>query len=655
MPDDLTYRIRIAEIYEQSEGVSSALQEYEDILENNPALFPIAYKIYELSLQLDSQDDVLAYWRELTGRHPGEVIPWLFYGIQNEAHGNTPAAVRAYEKVLHLDPDNTEALFRQGALLLGQDTFDSGKALLLQAVSIQPSIKERVINLFYEEALQHLAEQNYPEVIQHYESIVGLVPDDFNAKMHLADACCLHGSENQARELYKEILFQQPENYAAAKGLDALFSRQYASESDSIKDRGLLEQSLTFWHNLSAANPDKALPMVYQGITFERSKDNEKARNAYECALKIDPKNATALYRLGALDILDGQMEGGISRITSTLAQEPGLSNEISKYCGDLAEKLALDGKTDIAVRLYRLALEISPDDLWPLVRLGDLYEEKGDLEAAIASYFQVLLSAPESPYSARRMDALLQVIHSDPEERLRPWRQLLEQYPQSLIPRIYLGATLRRNGDFEGARNAFLEVLKIDSDHGKAIYRLGALNILEGDFDSGYSLIQKTAQEHPELASNISKRCDEVAAQFISLEQYALAIVLYELALDVAPNNLWPKVHLAELYEQLGEFEDALNAYYEVLLQAPESPVTAEKMDALQERMAVSAADTAARWRSIVEKNPHAAIPLFHLGMALEKTQNLSEALDAYNQALAINPGLNEAEARRDRINLKE
>lgn len=655
MPDDLTYRIRIAEIYEQSEGVSSALQEYEDILENNPALFPIAYKIYELSLQLDSQDDVLAYWRELTGRHPGEVIPWLFYGIQNEAQGDLHTASKAYEKVLDINPEDPEALFRQGALHLRHDNFDTGKGMLLHAASIAPSMKERVINLFYEEAFRLFSEKDFSGAARRYESILEQVPEDVSAKMHLAEICSLYGSESRAENLYKEVLRHQPDNYAAANSLDALLFHKSEGTQEDVQDQKILEQVLSFWRSLSETYPDEPLPVVYTGVTSERFNDNEGARQAYKRALEIQPNLTIALYRLGGLEILDGQTEAGISRIKNASALEPAMAGEISEHCSYLAKRLLTEGKTDDAVLLYSLALEISPHDLWPLVHLSDLYEDMGDHESAIASYSKVLLSAPESPRSAARLDAILSAVYPDSDDPIQQWYKILEQHPQSRIPRIYLGANLRRKGDYKGAREAFLKALNIDPDLGEAIHRLDGLDISEGNFDSDYSINQTSARKDTDLASDISRRCQDVASQFIACEHYELAVELYKLALYVAPEDLWPKVHLAELYEQLGEFEDALNAYYEVLLQAPESPVTAEKMDALQERMAVSAADTADRWRSIVEKNPHAAIPLFHLGMALEKTQNLSEALDAYNQALAINPGLNEAEARRDRINLKE
>ncbi len=64
--------------------------------------------------------------------------------------------------------------------------------------------------------------------------------------------------------------------------------------------------------------------------------------------------------------------------------------------------------------------------------------EAQGLHSQAAEEYRAILLEAPESPYSAERLDAIL-IAHEPPEVRESVWREIMEVHPEARIPLQYL------------------------------------------------------------------------------------------------------------------------------------------------------------------------------------------------------------------------
>jgi len=76
------------------------------------------------------------------------------------------------------------------------------------------------------------------------------------------------------------------------------------------------------------------------------------------------------------------------------------------------------------------------------------------------------------------------------------------------------------------------------------------------------------------------------------------------------------------------------------VLSKAPESPYTAFNLDTLF----IETNERITFWRELHEMHPEAAIPLMYLGKAQEAAGEHTDALLAYQEALEIDPSLDDA-----------
>jgi len=451
-------------------------------------------------------------------------------------------------------------------------------------------------------------EGSYEQAIQYYEAALNVSPGELWNRVRIGEIQAASGDQESALHAFKSILRQAPESPHTAKLLD-----------DLCQQEGLQEDAAAFWRELGEAHPDAAVPLLFLGMSLERAGDTDAAYDAYSRFLRMRPDHAPALYRQGALEAVRGNIEGGAGKMRDAAKRDPQLASEIAKRCAEVAVYFSEQKHYETAVYLNRSALEIFPDDLWPQVRLGELYEVTGDLEAARNAYLLVLEKAPESPQTAGKLEALMRRMDLNARQCADVWEALVNRHPDAKVPATYLqnaavpllfhGMSMERAGDMDAAYEAYTRSLKSRPDHAPALYRLGALEAMRGNVEGGADKMRDAAKRDPQLAGEIAQRCAEAAAYFGEQKRYEAAIYLNQTALEIFPDDLWPQVRLGELYEVTGDLEAARNAYLLVLEKAPESPHTAGKLEALMRRMKLDARQRREVWGNLVNRHPDAKV----------------------------------------------
>ncbi len=398
-----------------------------------------------------------------------------------------------------------------------------------------------------------------------------------------------------------------------------------------------------FWQEQTRTHPESALRWVCLAGSFEREDNIQEAEQAYRRALEQDPNYTPALFKLGLLELDSGNSEHGTDLLVRATKADTAMAVFVADECSTRAAAFVDQEKMDKAADLYRVALQISPTDFWPQVYLGEIFENQGKNDAAREAYKKVLLQKPESPVSAEKLQNLLVKMNTPPEAILAEWQVLSGAHPEAAVPNYYLGMALECLGQLDDARDAYRRALNHNPEAEQAAYHLAMLEVRTGNRDEGLAAMRDIAQKHPEQASDISKRLGEIAATFTGQEKMEEAILLYKTALELSPTDLWPQVHLGEIYEAQGHQEEAMNAYRDVLLQKPESPVSALKFHDLMSNMQTPHETMLAEWQAIVAQHPEAAVPLYFLSTTLNAIGSTDEAEELLRRAKEINPTISD------------
>ncbi len=178
-------------------------------------------------------------------------------------------------------------------------------------------------------------------------------------------------------------------------------------------------------------------------------------------------------------------------------------------------------------------------------------------------------------------------------------------------------------------------------------------MQIIQGDYEKGFQLVKRAVDQDPQTTNEAIDLIGEAGMRFLEAGMHSAAISCYRFSLDLGSKNLFHNVGLGRALEGAGEPDAALEAYREVIRNAPESPTTAGRIDAIYEARGDALGRTE-EWRRLAADQPEAAEPQWRLGLACEAADQKEAALAAYRQVLANKPEFEQARERIKQLSAK-
>jgi tetratricopeptide (TPR) repeat protein len=194
---------------------------------------------------------------------------------------------------------------------------------------------------------------------------------------------------------------------------------------------------------------DTAQTLVREALRLERLDRIGDAIAAYQRALARSPDLPDAWYNLGLLQRKARQYEAALASYQQALARGVSCPEQVHLNCAVIyADCLRQDGA---AAEALGCALAANPNYIPALLNLGNLHEDLGRREAAIAAYERVLALDPFCFLALARYAGLRREVASDDPLVLRLRRALA--HPRATdADRASLGFALGRLLDAAGA-----------------------------------------------------------------------------------------------------------------------------------------------------------------------------------------------------------
>lgn len=262
----------------------------------------------------------------------------------------------------------------------------------------------------------------------------------------------------------------------ALRGLDRIFSR-------TGRSRELLEV-LARQEDLSATPRQKVQVLLRKATLWdEEFVDHEKASDALEAVLAIDPGNDVALTNLARHCRVLGRWDA----LVRTLERHAQVSGDESRRIELLLQRARVlaenIGSPQQAIGAYEAVLERAPGHAEALEALARLRERAGDASSALAAIESLAARA------------------TTPEARAEQW--------------LRAARVLESRGDFDGAIERLKHALDAFPTHAQAATVLRELHIRRGDFASVVALLEH-AIGHTDGASARAKLHGELARLYL-------------------------------------------------------------------------------------------------------------------------------------------
>jgi len=332
----------------------------------------------------------------------GGVAELIHAGLAHHQAGRLSDALAAYTRVLGSDPRQFDALYLGGTAKLQLGDIKGGVKLLRRAVKVNgrhPSAQNN-LGSGYQGLGQHR------EAVPHFRKAIAAKPDYAEAHANLGKSLIQLNKQKDAEAALTRAIELQPANTKALELLGTL-----------MQNAGRFESAVDCYARSLALNANQALVQAMQGACFLELDELDKARVAFEAALRIDSSMVRALHGLAATARRQRKLDEAERLVEKALAKAPDDAeihltkghifrdkrNYAKAFAGYQAAAEANPkmpaahagiswasrwlGDLKTAEKHARHAIDLDPDYPDAYSCLGDVFTARDDTDSAIVAY----------------------------------------------------------------------------------------------------------------------------------------------------------------------------------------------------------------------------------------------------------------------------
>lgn len=408
--------------------------------------------------------------------------PALFLsGMTAYSKGQLDVAEGRLRSYLNKIPSNVPARKILGSIYLRRGDATKAMAILEPALNSAPN-DARLLGLLGT-ASERLGKTN--EAVAYFERATEQEPDNAGLQTQLALGKLRTGQTDEAIEALEDVVDKNP---TAVRATSALLAAHIRS--------GAYDKAMAEVADLRKRSPNAPLPDYYEGAVLVAKRDLAGGRQAFEAALKKDPKFHAARFALARVNVAEGDRPKAMAQIAKVLEAEPGNERAIL----DMSELQAQAGKLDDAIATLDKARRADPKTVSVRLRLVDAYLAKKEGERALVVARETATLTGGTPPA---LDALgrAQSAVGDKASAIGTYRQIVAQLPQSGAALQRLAGALLLNDDAAGAKQALLQAARVDPTFAPAQQDYVRLAARGGGADAAIAAAKELKENSPSSA----------------------------------------------------------------------------------------------------------------------------------------------------------
>jgi predicted Zn finger-like uncharacterized protein len=412
-----------------------------------------------------------------------------------------------------------------------------------------------------------------------------------SARTHfgLARAYYATKSMKKAKESVDATLAASP-THAGALTLRALLTMELQRDSDAaLKDLSIVldEKARKTEGANEVSNAFAARGWIM--LALDRAGD---ARAAFDEAVKLDPRNVTALVGQGEVLYADGRYTEALTRFDEAVTKDP---TGITPVVGAAKTKIALERLADAKAQLTA-ARARAPKDMLLALWLGKAEEALGnktvadkaysdavdladpanpDAILAYAAYASFLASQGKPADAQAKLDQARSKLPDSPalqrafgdvaasqghyDEALGHYQSALQKNPNDLGTRFRLGTTYRRMNNLDAAAKEFDQIVAVDKEYPSIALERGLLFEKSGDVQKALEQFQSASDKAPKDVDLMLR----VGAAYVAIGEVEKALPLLIKVKDQRPNSAEASHYIGRAYLKQGGLESAAAMRY--------------------------------------------------------------------------------------------
>ena len=343
--------------------------------------------------------------------------------------------------------------------------------------------------------------------------------------------------------------------------------------------------------------------------------------------------------------------DGNLHNLIGDLYFRKNATQEAIEYFAKAADIFRKDGFNLKAIALYKKILNISSTEVYALIALAELNEEKGLIGNAIENYFTVADIHIKNKSTEKAFDIYQKVIKLSPENinlkhRIAGLYEKLGLSGETVKLYIEIASDYSEKGETEKAKGFYQKIIGIDSKNLASLIGLSRVAEQENDIGQAVEFIEKALSFSPDDKELLLQRTQ---LALISGDTDEAKGMLSRI-LGVDPSNASAKKLLGDIYIK----ENALDKAWEVLMPYVDDAIMSgnwddalEFLDTFKELDPVAVRIRLASISKSRGNTVEAVKELKELARLYEDREQHNSALQSYRDILGFEPGDVEVKAR--------
>ena len=481
----------------------------------------LAEEVLDLVLLSAANDPQANYWR----------------GVVYMRTGKVDEGLRQIKKSIELMPDNKRLVWELGKAYEQVGQLDDA---LTTFASVSDEIKDARWRVFTVRAQIYKNEGKFAQAILEYKKLLVEKPDDSNALLLIADTYEESGDIAQADKWFARALKQKPDDINLRKKLVAVYEKR--------GDRGRANEQLKAIVRQVPAGEDRKFALEKIGLKEGRRLFAEK-------------KYAAAMRQFKNVLLVAPEDENTLLSIANVHERKKELI---------------------LAERIYNKILKLKPDSAVGFFGLGNIYNNRGEEEDAVANYEKALTFAGNSKLAGVVRGKLIAIFSAkakslikkgESEKAIEVLKRIVKLAPESMPAHFNLALQYANKNDLDLAIDEIKTVVSIDNTNPKAYAMMSFLYEKKQQLDKAIEAkahviaLERDQEKIPALVEELSIF---LVRKLFNEGDLLLAFQELDRIRIESPESAQANYYLALLYARVGNIDSAVQAYESVLSQNP-------------------------------------------------------------------------------------
>ncbi len=480
---------------------------------------------------------------------PGDAVLHWYKGYLLAGSGNTAGAAAAFQRACELDDSLDEAAYALAWALVDLGRIEDAARWAAHAL-YRARTPQRLMQAGWIQQLRGQiaqAAQAYREAISGFDM---QAPEQLRLHLHLAQCLRRLGQHSEVATLLQKALTQWPGD------ADLLAETTWLAHA-----QGHTEQALRQARDLVREQPHSAQAWHRLGVFLQEGGDLKVADEALAKAQELDPKLKDALFRRAQIQRELNQFEGAKWLLGLVLQQAP----EDAAAHALMAQVLLDLQETAAACRLLYQRLRAQPQasDLWRL--LAAAQQRRGRSSAAVRTLRRALVLDPHN-LEALRMQCWQALDTGDTAQAVDIARRLTSRLAGDSAAQVQAALVFARAGLLPEAQTWAERAVAQAPAMAEAWLALSHVRLRQRHVADAELAVQQALRLKPEHTDSLR----HLGWLMMTTTRYGQAQLAFLKAIESSPDDVMPRLELAEARRRAGYFTESLQDAQALLAERP-------------------------------------------------------------------------------------